>query len=102
MAETPLEQAAAAPGSPVLERLRAAPGAVALGSLALTIVTYVASAAAVGGLEMLADAGDPFHIQPAVRFNLVMSLVLTFVLWTILDEPRAPAIAIFRGGTNRA
>ncbi|MBW1683961.1 MAG: hypothetical protein JRS35_02750 [Deltaproteobacteria bacterium] len=91
MAETPLEQAAAAPRPRVVERLRAAPGAVALGTLAAIVVAYVATAAAIGGFEMLLDAEDPFHIQAEVRFDLVIALVLAFVLWTVLREPRATA-----------
>ena len=90
MAETPLEQAAAAPRSPPLvERLRAAPGAVALGTLAAIAVAYLATAMATGGFETLLDAEDPFHIRPGVRVDMVISLVLAFVLWTVLREPRA-------------
>jgi hypothetical protein len=89
MAEMSREQSPAAPRPRGVERLRAAPAAVALGSLAAIVVAYLATAAAIGGFEILADAEDPFHIRPAVRFDLVMALVLTFVLWTVLSEPRA-------------
>jgi hypothetical protein len=90
MPETPLEQVAAL-RPPVVERLRAVPGAVALGGLAAIATAYLVTAAAIGGPEILVDAEDPFHIQPAVRFDLVMALVLAFVLWTLLSEPRAAA-----------
>ncbi len=74
-----------------VERLRAAPGAVALGTLAAIFVVYLTTAVAIGGFELLVDAEDPFHIQPAVRFDLMISLVLAFVLWSVLHEPRATA-----------
>jgi hypothetical protein len=91
MAETPLEQAAAAPSTPVFERLRAAPGAVALGTLAVIVVSYLATAAAIGGFEVLIDAEFTFHLRPEVRFDLGIALVLAFVLWTVLAEPRGTA-----------
>jgi hypothetical protein len=91
MAETPLEQAAAAPSTPVFERLRAAPGAVALGTLAVIVVSYLATAAAIWGFEVLIDAGHAFHIRPEVRFDLGIALVLAFVVWAVLAEPRGTA-----------
>jgi hypothetical protein len=91
MAETSLEQAEAAPRLRGTGRLRAVPTAVALGSLAGIATAYLATAAALGGFEILVDAEDPFHIQPAVRFDLLIALVLAFVLWSVLREPRATA-----------
>jgi hypothetical protein len=89
MEDTPVEQAAAAPGSRGNERLGASPGVVALGTLAAIVVAYLATAAAIGGFEALVDADYAFHIRPEVRFDLVLALVLAFVLWTLLHEPRA-------------
>jgi hypothetical protein len=91
MAETPLGLAAATPGARIVQRLQAAPAAVALGTLAAIVGAYLATGLASGGAEFLVAPEDPWRVPPIVRFNLVLALILTLTLWGSLNEPRALA-----------